>query len=88
MKIKYAHDGVERWELTRGRWANKQAVLKGYEARTWAMNGTILDAKPHEHTLPQSKGSAVPTTSARTTLFRVSLKTAKLAGTDGLRALD
>ena len=47
LKIKYAHDGVERWELTRGRWANKRAVLKGYEARTWAMNGTILDAKPY-----------------------------------------
>jgi hypothetical protein len=48
MKIRYAHDGVERWELTRGRWTDKQAVLKGYEARTRAMDGTILEVKPHE----------------------------------------
>tara|TARA_B110000196_G_C20704931_1_gene456994 strand:- start:298 stop:477 length:180 start_codon:yes stop_codon:yes gene_type:complete len=48
MKIKYAHDGVERWELTRGQFANKEAVLKGYEARTRAMDGTILDVKAHE----------------------------------------
>ena len=48
MKIKYAHDGVECWELTRGRWTDKQAVLKGYEARTRAMDGTILEVKPHE----------------------------------------
>ena len=48
LKIKYAHDSVERWELTRGRWTDKQAVLKGYEARTRAMGGTILEVKPHE----------------------------------------
>jgi hypothetical protein len=48
MKIKYAHDGVERWELTSAQFANEQAVLKGYEARTRSMGGTILAAKPHE----------------------------------------
>ena len=47
IKIRYG-DGVERWELTRGRWTDKQAVLKGYEARTRAMDGTILEVKPHE----------------------------------------
>jgi len=47
MKIRYG-DGVERWELTRGRWLNKQSALKDYEARTRSMNGTILDVKPHE----------------------------------------
>jgi len=47
MKIRYG-DRVEHWELTRGRWANKQAVLKGYEARMKSMDGTILEVKPHE----------------------------------------
>ena len=42
MKIRYAHDGVERWELTSGRFANEQAVLKGYKERTRSMDGTIL----------------------------------------------
>ena len=48
IKIKYAHDGVERWELTRGKFQNKNAAVKGYEARTHSMNGAILDAKPYE----------------------------------------
>ena len=48
MKIKYAHDGVERWELTKGKFRNRNAAVKGYEARTRSMDGTILDAKPHE----------------------------------------
>ena len=47
MKIRYG-DGVEHWELTRGRFANEQAVLKGYEARTRSMDGTILEVKSHE----------------------------------------
>jgi hypothetical protein len=45
MKIKYAHDGVGRWELTRGRFTNEQDVLKGYEARTRSMDATILEVK-------------------------------------------
>ena len=45
MKIRYAHDGVERWELTSGRFANEQAVLKGYKERTRSMDGTILAVK-------------------------------------------
>ena len=49
MKIKYAHDGVERWELSRGRFANEQAVLKGYEARTRSMDSTILAVKPYRN---------------------------------------
>ena len=52
MKIKYAHDGVERWELTRGRWANEQAVLKGYEARTREMDSKILAVKPYDKKTP------------------------------------
>ena len=48
LKIKYAHDGVERWELTKGKFRNRNAAVKGYEARTHSMDGTILDAKPHE----------------------------------------
>lgn len=47
MKIRYS-DGVECWELTRGRFANEQAVLEGYKARMRSMDGTILAVKPHE----------------------------------------
>ena len=49
LKIKYAHDGVERWELTKGKFRNRNAAVKGYEARTHSMNGTILDAKPYAY---------------------------------------
>ena len=47
IKIRYS-DGVERWELTGGRFANEQAVLKSYKPRTRSMDGTILAVKPHE----------------------------------------
>ena len=48
LKIKYEHDGVERWELTKGKFANESSVRKAYEARGKAMHFTIIEVKPHE----------------------------------------
>ena len=48
LKIKYEHDGGERWELTRGKFATESAVRKAYEARGKAMHFTIIEVKPHE----------------------------------------
>ncbi len=46
--LRYHSDGKQLWELTQGRYANKDAVEKAYEARGKALGFTILDAKPHE----------------------------------------
>ncbi len=48
MKLKYEHDGIERWELTSGKFANESAVRRAYEARGESLNFTILETKPHE----------------------------------------
>ncbi len=48
LKIKYEDDGVERWELTRGKFATESAVRKAYEARGKAMHFTITEVKAHE----------------------------------------
>ena len=47
LKIKY-EDGFERWELTRGKFATKNAVRKAYEARGKAMHFTIAELKIQE----------------------------------------
>ena len=47
LKIKY-EDGFERWELTRGKFATKNAVRKAYEARAKAMHFTITELKIQE----------------------------------------
>ena len=46
--LRYHSDGKQLWELTQGRYANKDAVEKAYEARGKALGFTMLDAKPHE----------------------------------------
>ena len=48
MKLKYAHDGVERWELTQGKFASADAVNKAYGPRAKALDFEILKLKPHE----------------------------------------
>ena len=47
LKNRY-EDGVERWELTKGKFANENAALKAYEARSKALHLMIVDVKPHE----------------------------------------
>jgi len=41
-------DGFERWELTKGKFSNKDAARKAYEARAKALHLTIVEVKPHE----------------------------------------
>ncbi len=52
MKLKYEHDGVERWELTQGRFSKAEDVFKAYEARGKSLNFIILETKPHEQFEP------------------------------------
>ena len=46
-KLKYEHDGVERWELTQGRFSKAEDVFKAYEARGKSLNFIILETKPY-----------------------------------------
>ena len=48
MKIRYNYDGQERWELTKGQFANENSVLRAYEARGKSLNYTILETKPYK----------------------------------------
>lgn len=47
LKIKY-EDGLERWEITRGKFATESAARKAYKARGEAMRFTITEVKAHE----------------------------------------
>lgn len=49
MKLKYHHDGQERWELTKGQFANEHSVFRAYEARGKSLNYTILEIKPYKN---------------------------------------
>ena len=47
MKIKYK-DGVERWELSEGKFKNADAARKAYTPRAEALYFEIVELKPHQ----------------------------------------
>ena len=48
IKQNISNDGASLWQLTRGKFRNKEAVYKAYEKEAEALDYEILEAKPHE----------------------------------------
>jgi hypothetical protein len=47
MRTKY-EDGVERWELSEGKFKNADTANKAYAPRAKALGFKIVEVKPHE----------------------------------------